>query len=142
MTANSAATMRVERRGFSVAHATIVSVALWASALAIVLSRAHAPWRAGFVLGIACAAFSGLSGLMATGLTEGRKLNAVLLGRVSAFLGRLLLIGAGLGVTILVAHAEPLAFVLMFFPFFFVSTVLEQLIWATGRSGDAPTEIV
>jgi hypothetical protein len=138
--------MPMNKRQMTVGQVATVSVVLWILALASVLLWAHEPWRAGAVLGIGAATFSGLAGLAAVALTEGKKLNAVLLGRVTAFLFRLLLLGAGLALTFLVFHAEPMAFVLTFFPFFFVSTVLEQLLWATGRgeapAGSPPAEIV
>ena len=126
------------RRGVTATQVSVWSSLVWLSALALVLGFTHHPWRSGLVVGLVCALVSGTAGLVATVKTEGGKLNDALLGRAIAFGIRLMLLAGGLVLTIRVLHAEPLAFVLAFFPFFFASSVLEQLVAGSASASKAP----
>ena len=126
------------KRGVTAGLAATVSVVLWTTALALVLAYARFPWRSAMVVGLVCALLSGTTGMLATVMTEGQSLNAALLGRAVSFLVRMMLLAGGLIVTIRILNAQPLGFVLMYFPLFFLSSLLEQLVSWSMRTEKTP----
>lgn len=134
MTGEGAMTMAGGRRGFTVAHAGLVSALSWIVALTLSLTVSSGLWRTGLLVGVIVAIVSGAAGLVLTARAENGNVNAALLSRVVGFLFRMLLIAGGLVVTIRGLRAEPLGFVLGYFPLFFLSTALEQLVFWSSRA--------
>lgn len=125
-------------RGFGLGQAALLGAAVWVASLSGALMLGEGPWARGLVCGVVT---GGLGGVVGFGLTVpalGKPLNAVLASMSLGFLARLILVAAGLVVTIRSLDGEPLGFVLAFFPLFFVFAALELLVVARHAQANRP----
>ena len=123
MTASAAQT-----KGMGLGSAAVLGLLVWLAAFAGASSVADRAWKLGLQCGVVTGGLSGVGGLLLTAPVLGKPMNALVGAMSLGFLARLLLIGAGLVVTVRTLNAEPLGFALAFFPLFFVFAALEILV--------------
>lgn len=117
-------------KGLSRGRAALLGLLLWASAFGLVLSVSDAGWRSGLACGVVTGGLGGVVGFSLILPVLGKPINAVVGAMSLGFLGRMLLVAAGLLVTIRTLEGEPMGFALSFFPLFFVFMLLELLVVA------------
>ncbi len=118
------------KRGFSVGQAAVLGLVVWLSALGAVQGIADAGWRAGSTTGVVTAGLGGALGFALMVPALGRPVGTLVSAMGLGMMGRMVLVGVGLVITLKVQQAEPFGFVLSFFPLFFVFLVLELLVAA------------
>lgn len=123
MTATTAQT-----KGLGLGTAAGLGVLVWVAALLVALGVGDPAWRRGLLCGVVVGGLSGAGGFVMTAPVLGKPMNALVAAMSLGFLARLVLIGAGLVVTVRTLRAEPLGFALAFFPLFFVFAALEILV--------------
>lgn len=126
-------------RGLALGQAAALGLVLWVAAFGLALSFDDAGWRSGLAAGAVTGGLGGLVGMLLIMPALGKPMNAVVQAMSLGFFGRMVLIAAGLFVTIKRLDGEPLGFAFMFFPLFFVFVALEILVVArhaaTAASG-------
>jgi hypothetical protein len=117
-----------QSKGLGLGAAAALGFVVWLASFAGASSVADRAWKLGLQCGVVTGGLSGLGGFLLTAPVLGKPMNALVGAMSLGFLARLLLIGAGLVVTVRTLNAEPLGFALAFFPLFFVFAALEILV--------------
>ncbi len=125
------------KKGFSVGQAVGLGLLVWLASLGAVQGLSDAAWRIGATTGVVTGGLGGVLGLGLMAPALGKPMNLVMGAMGLGMMGRMVLVGVGLVITLKVQQAEPFAFVFSFFPLFFVFLILELLVAA--RHAPAPT---
>lgn len=118
------------RRGFSNGQAVGLGLVVWIASLGAVQGVSDTSWRVGLTTGVVTAGLGFALGFALMLPALGRPLSAIVGAMGLGMMGRMVLVGAGLLVTLKFQQAEPFGFVLAFFPLFFVFLILELLVAA------------
>ena len=129
-----------KERGLALGQAAGLGLVLWVAAFGLAVSIEDAAWRSGLAAGAVTGGLGGLVGFLLIMPALGKPMNAVVQAMSLGFFGRMVLIAAGLFVTIKRLEGEPLGFAFMFFPLFFVFVALELLVVARHAATAAPVK--
>jgi hypothetical protein len=125
-------------RGMGLGQALAVGGVLWGATLLLVLGLDRGEWRTGFLTGIVTGGLGGAMGFALIVPTLGKPLKQVVSAMSLGFVGRMILVAAGLFLTLRKLHGEPLGFAFAFFFLFFVFAALELLVVVRHATPDAP----
>lgn len=128
------------KKGFSVGQAVGLGLVVWLASLGAVQGISDAAWRIGATTGVVTGGLGGVIGLGLMAPVLGKSANIVMGAMGLGMMGRMVLVGVGLVITLKVQQAEPFGFVLAFFPLFFVFLILELLVAARHVPAPATPE--
>ncbi len=119
-------------------QALAVGGVLWSATLLLALGMDRGEWRTGLLTGVITGGLGGVMGFALILPTLGKPLQTVVSAMGLGFVGRMILVAAGLLVTLRKLHGEPLGFAFAFFFLFFVFAALELLVVVRHAPPTAP----
>lgn len=122
------------RSGFTFVHASVLGALIWLSCLGSAWALGTGAWRPGFLVGVVASGIGGAVGFVLLSATMDKPPSMALTARTAGFFLRIMLVAAGLLITMRSFQGEPLAFAFSFFPLFFVFAILEHLVVASSQA--------